>query len=98
MRPALPTLIENHRAELLALGQRHGVAHLRLFGSMARGDATADSDVDLLVDPLPGTSALDLGALLMDVQDLLRRRVDIVTTRSLSPLIRQQVLDEARPL
>ena len=98
MRPALPTLIENHRAELLARGQRHGVAHLRLFGSMARGDATADSDVDLLVDPLPGTSALDLGALLMDVQDLLRRRVDIVTTRSLSPLIRQQVLDEARPL
>lgn len=98
MKPSLPTLIESHRAELLALGQRHGVARLSLFGSMARGEATEDSDVDLLADPLPGTSALDLGALLMDVQDLLRRRVDIVTTRSLSPLIRQQVLDEARPL
>lgn len=91
-------LIENHRAQLRALAAQYGVADLRVFGSMARGDDDPDSDVDLLVRPLPGTTALDLGGLLMDAQDLLHRRVDLVSERALSPLIRERVLAEAKLL
>jgi predicted nucleotidyltransferase len=91
-------LIKRHRQALLALAQQYGVVDVRVFGSMARGDDGPMSDVDLLVTPLPGTSALDLGGLLMDAQSLLNRRVDLVSDRSLSPLIRQRVLAEAQPL
>jgi predicted nucleotidyltransferase len=91
-------IIETHRRELLALAERHGVTNVRVFGSMARGDATDESDVDLLVLPLPGTSLLDLGGLLMDAQELLGRRVDVVSERALHPLIRDRVLSEATPL
>lgn len=92
---AMHPLIERHREELKSLAARHGVADLRVFDSMARGDADDASDVDLLVRPLPGTTALDLGGLLMDAQDLLHRRVDLVSERGLSPLIRKQVLADA---
>lgn len=69
-----------------------------MFGSMARGDADDASDVDLLVSLPPDRTGLALGALLMDVQDLLRRRVDVVTERSLHPALRDRVLKEAQPL
>ena len=65
---------------------------------MARGDADDASDVDLLVSLPPDRTGLALGALLMDVQDLLRRRVDVVTERSLHPALRDRVLKEAQPL
>ena len=65
---------------------------------MSRGDATDGSDVDLLVTRQPGTSALALGGLLMDAQELLGRRVDVVTEASLHPAIRESVLAEAVPL
>lgn len=91
-------LIENHRREILALAANYGVTDVRVFGSMARGDAGEASDVDLLVKPLPGTSLMDLGGLLMDVQDLLGRRVDVVSERALAPQIRERVLREAQAL
>ena len=91
-------LIENRRAEILALAERHGVRDVRVFGSMARGDAHAASDVDLLVSLRPGETGLALGALLADVERLLGRRVDIVTEGGLHPGIRDRVLKEARPL
>jgi uncharacterized protein len=91
-------LIQAHRQALLDLAARHGVTNLRVFGSMARGDAGADSDVDLLVCPLPGTSLLDLGGLLMDAQDLLGRRVDVVSDRALTGTLRARILGEAVPL
>ena len=91
-------LIENRRAEILALAERHGVRDVRVFGSMARGDAGAGSDVDLLVSLAPGKTGLALGALLADVELLLGRRVDIVTEGGLHPGIRDRVLEEARPL
>ena len=72
-------LIEKHRTEICALAKRHGIDDLRIFGSMARGNAGDDSDVDLLVSLPPGKSGLVLGGLLMDVQDLLQRRVEVVT-------------------
>lgn len=91
-------LIENHRAEILALAQRRGVRHVRVFGSMARGDADDASDVDLLVSLPPDKTGLALGALLMDVQGLLDRRVEVVTEGGLHPEIRDRVLKEAQTL
>ncbi len=91
-------LIETHRAELLALARRRGVTGVRVFGSMSREDSTDASDVDLLVTLAPGTSALALGGLLMDAQELLGRRVDIVTEASLHPALREQVTASAVPL
>ena len=71
---------------------------IRVFGSMSRGDANDDSDVDLLVTLAPGTSALSLGGLLLDAQELLGRRVDVVTETSLHPALRDRVLADAVPL
>ena len=91
-------LIENNRSEILALAERHGVRNVRVFGSMARGDADDTSDVDLLVSLPPDKTGLALGALMMDVQDLLQRRVEVVTERGLHPELRDRVLKEAEPL
>ncbi|HMR69135.1 MAG TPA: nucleotidyltransferase family protein [Rubrivivax sp.] len=91
-------LIEAHRTELLALASRRGLTGVRVFGSMSRGDASDDSDVDLLVTLTPGTSALALGGLLLDAQELLGRRVDVVTEASLHPALREQVVASAVPL
>lgn len=91
-------LIESHRAEIRALAAKHGVTDVRVSGSMAREDATAASDVDLLVRPLPGTSLFDLGGLLMDVEQLLGRPVEVVSERALHPAIRDRALREAQSL
>jgi predicted nucleotidyltransferase len=91
-------IIEFHRDQLIALADRRGVTQVRVFGSMSRDDAQDDSDVDLLVTLRPGTSALALGGLLMDAQELLGRRVDVVTEASLHPALRDRVLADAVPL
>lgn len=91
-------LIESHRTEILALAERHGVGDVRVFGSMARGDAGDASDVDLLVELRPGKTGLALGALLTDLQDLLDRRVEVVTENSLHPAIRDRIVREAQRL
>ena len=91
-------LIECHREQLLALARRRGVTSVRVFGSMGRGEGREDSDVDLLVTLAPGISALALGGLLLDAQDLLGRRVDVVTEASLHPTLRDRVLADAVPL
>ncbi len=92
------SLVDEHRAEILAIAKRHGLRDVRVFGSMARGDAGDGSDVDLLVTLPPEKTGLALGGMLMDVQTLLNRRVDVVTEKSLHPLIRDRVLREAEPL
>jgi predicted nucleotidyltransferase len=91
-------LIETHRAELLALARRRGVTGVRVFGSMSRGDGNNSSDVDLLVTLAPGTSALALGGLLLDAQELLGRRADAVTEAGLHPALRERVMAGAVPL
>ena len=99
--PPMHPLIETHRAELLALSRRRGVTGVRVFGSMSRGDGgdgSDTSDVDLLVTLTPGTSALALGGLLLDAQELLGRRVDVVTEASLHPALRKRVMAAAVPL
>ena len=91
-------LIERHRADILSMAEAHGIENVRVFGSMARGDADDTSDVDLLVTLPKGRSGLELGGLLMDVQDLLQRRVDVVSERGLHPMLRENILKEAVPL
>ena len=82
----LPLLIVEHRKALLALAERRGLCNVRVFGSMARGDHDAHSDVDLLVDAPPGTSALALCGLSIDAEALLHRAVDVVTEGFRYPL------------
>jgi predicted nucleotidyltransferase len=96
--PAMNALIESNRAAILDIAAKCRLTDVRVFGSMARGDATESSDVDLLVRPLPDASLLDLGGMLMDVQDLPGRRVDVVSDRALHPELRERILREAQPL
>ena len=91
-------LIETHRARILALARRHGLQDVRVFGSMAHGDADDASDVDLLVSLAPNKTGLALGALLVDLEELLDRRVEVLTEGGLHSEIRDQVLKEAQPL
>lgn len=94
----LAPFIRAKRVEILGLAARHGARNLRLFGSVARGEARPESDVDFLVDLSPGATLLDLGALQMDLQDLLGRKVDVVEPAALHWYIRDRVLSEAVPL
>jgi predicted nucleotidyltransferase len=86
------------REEILRIAAQHGARNVRIFGSVARGEAKLDSDVDVLVDLEPGRSLLDLGGLLMDLRDLLGCNVDVVTEKGLRERIRDRVLREAVPL
>ncbi|MEA2603202.1 MAG: uncharacterized protein QOF89_4194 [Acidobacteriota bacterium] len=90
--------LRNRRDEILRVAAQHGARHIRVFGSVARGDADERSDVDFLVDLETGRSLLDLGGLLMDLQTLLGRPVDVVTEKGLKSRIRNRVLGEAVPL
>ncbi len=73
----------------------NGARHVCVFGSVARGEADEQSDIDFLVDLEPGRNLLDLGGLLMALRDLLGRDVDVITERGLKPRIRKRVLNEA---
>ena len=86
------------RARILKLATRHGARRVRVFGSFARGTAGPDSDLDLLVAMEPGRTLLDLIAIAQDVEDLLGRRVDVVSQGGLSPHLRARVLAEAASL
>lgn len=90
--------LKDKRGEILRAAAAHGATNVRLFGSVARGEAGLDSDIDVLVDMEPGRSLFDLGGLLMDLQDMLGRRVDIVTEGALHWYIKDRVLKEAVPL
>lgn len=91
-------LLKSKREEILRLAARRGVKNVRVFGSAARGELKADSDIDFLVEMEPDRSLFDLGGLLMDLQILLGRDVDIVTEKALHWYIRDRVLSEAKPL
>jgi len=90
--------VRRQREAVLAAAARRGAYNVRVFGSVARGDALAESDVDFLVDFEDGRSLLDLGGLLADLEQLLGRPVDVVTERGLRERIRERVLKEAVPL
>ena len=103
----LQRLLKENREDILALAAKHGAFNVRVFGSVARGEETETSDIDLSVDyDLQKVSAWFPGGLLMDLQDLLvgtasqneNRNVDIVTEQGLSHLIKDRVLTEAKSL
>jgi len=90
--------IQEKRHDILQMATEHGERNVRIFGSVARGDAGAESDVDILVKMDQGRSLLDLSALVMDLRDLLGRKVDVVSEDGLYWLLRRRILREAKPL
>ena len=91
-------LLKEKRQDILRVAAQHGAYNVRVFGSVVRGEAGPDSDVDFLVDMEPERSLLDIAGLAVDMQALLNRKVDIVTEASIYWLIRRRILKEARPL
>lgn len=91
-------IVQQRKKEIIAVARAHGLVNVRIFGSVARGEDTDQSDIDLLVDLEKGRTLLDLGGALVQLQDLLGRRVDIVTERGLHWYLREKILREARPL
>ena len=91
-------ILQNHRDEILQLANKYGAYNVRIFGSVARGETDADSDIDFLVEMTPGRTLFDLGGLLMDLQNLLGCRVDVVAEKGLRTRIRERVLKEAKSL
>jgi len=94
----IPEIIGEKREAILALAAKHGASNVRVFGSVAEGKADETSDVDFLVDMEPNRSLFDVGGLLMDLQDLLGRKVDVVTEAGLHWYIREKVIQQARAL
>ena len=96
MRPS--EHLKNNRDEILALAAKAGASNVRVFGSAARGGDAEDSDLDLLVDWTPQTSLFDVGGLITDLQELLGKRVDVISPEQLHPRFRPRVLAQARPV
>lgn len=90
--------IQEKRDEICAIAAQHGAYNIRIFGSVVRGEAGPDSDVDFLIDAGPTTSSWFPAGLILDLQKILDRRVEVVTEKALSPFIRDYVLREAIPL
>lgn len=91
-------LLKEKREEILRIAARHGARNVRVFGSLARGEADEQSDIDLVVEFEPGRSLLDHAALWLELQELLGCKVDVVSYRGIKPRIRDRVLREAVPL
>ena len=91
-------LLAEKREEILRLAASRGARNVRVFGSVARGEAREDSDIDLLVDIESGPSLLDAVGLWLDLQELLGRKVDLLTEGGVNRHLRDRILAEARPL
>ncbi len=85
----LNNLLKSHREEILSIAAKHGARNVRIFGSVARGEAGENSDIDLLVELDQGRSLLDLAGLVVDLEELLERKVDVVTEQGLYWLLRR---------
>jgi hypothetical protein len=90
--------IRGRRKDILEIAGKHGATNVRIFGSVLRGDDGPTSDIDLLVDTAGVTSAWFPAGPILDLEELLARKIDVVTERGLNPFIREQVLREARPV
>jgi predicted nucleotidyltransferase len=87
--------IHAQREAILNIARQYGASNIRVFGSVARGDSTDTSDLDLIVRFEPGRSLLDHGGLVMDLSELLGRRVDVIDEDGMRPRFREQVMKEA---
>ena len=91
-------LLKNKREDILRVAQDHGAHHVRVFGSVARGEARPESDIDFLVEMEKGRSLLDLIKLSQALEILLQRKVDVQTEGGLSPYLEERIHAEAVPL
>ena len=91
-------ILRDKREQILEIASRHGARRVRLIGSVARGEARPDSDVDFLVEMDPGRSLLDHAALMIELEKALGRKVDVATEKGMRPAIRERVLQDAIPL
>lgn len=87
-----------HRGRIREIALSHRVCNVRVFGSAARGDDAAGSDLDLLVEPTSETTMLDIGAIRFELKQLLGMDVDVLTPGALPDRLRVQVLKEAQPV
>lgn len=91
-------LLQRRREDIQRIAARHGAYNVRIFGSVVRGEAGPESDIDLLIDKGPTTSSWFPAGLVLDLEELLGRRVEVVTEKALNPYLRERVLREAVPL
>lgn len=96
MRPSIA--LQTHRDAIREIALRHRVKNVRVFGSVLHGNDTEDSDLDLLVDPTPETTLMDIGAIRYELKELLGVAVDVLTPRALPDKFRNLVLQEAKPV
>jgi uncharacterized protein len=95
---SLDQLLREKRDDIKQIAARHGAYNIRVFGSVARGEARPESDIDFLIDAGPATSSWFPAGLILDLEDLLGRRVEVVTEKALNPDLRDHVMREAIPL
>jgi hypothetical protein len=96
--PTTLAYVRSRRADILRVAEQHGAYNVRVFGSVVRGDAVAESDIDLLVDMEEGRGLFDFIDVIHELEDALGRKVDLVTDRSLHWYVRDRILEEAVPL
>jgi len=96
MRPSIA--LQTHREAIREIALSHRVKNIRVFGSVLHGDDTEDSDLDLLVDPTPETTLMDIAKIQVEVAQLLNITVDVLTPRALPDKFRDQVINEAQPV
>jgi hypothetical protein len=96
MKPSM--VLEEHRDAVRSIVLRHRVQNVRVFGSVLHGTDTEHSDLDLLVDPTPETTLMDIGAIRFELRQLLSIPVDVLTPMALPEKFRERVIREARPL
>lgn len=92
---SVSNIIKNRREDIVKITKKYGAKNVRVFGSMSRGEEDMDSDLDIIVEMEQGSSLLDIIAIKQDIEELLGRKVDVVTEASISPYIRDEVLKEA---
>lgn len=91
-------IVNRHREAIIKIAKRYGAQDIRIFGSVARGEASESSDLDLIVRFEPGRSLFDHGGLIMDLRDLLGVKVDVISEGGMRPRFRRHVMKEAVPL
>jgi uncharacterized protein len=96
MKPSIA--LQSHREKVRNIALSHRVENVRVFGSVLHGNDTEDSDLDLLVDPTPDTTLMDIGAIRFELRNLLGVPVDVLTPMALPAKFRDRVIEEARPI